>query len=199
MPFTRKFYLADTHLNHELMLDPNGCARPFSSTREMDQFIEDMWNSTVGTHDIVYHLGDVAFKLVEQAERLKALFARLKGRKFLVPGNHDIDKNGNLHPTIASLGWEAPPSAIMETTDEGERLVLCHYALRTWPGIRKGSWHFYGHSHGDLPGVGRSRDVGIDCPDMGYAPRTFQELTAGMRDIPVHVEEDDVAARAMGM
>ena len=29
-------------------------------------------------------------------------------------------------------------------------------------------------------GTRRSRDVGVDCPDTGYAPRTFQQLTAGM-------------------
>ena len=57
---------------------------------------------------------------------------------------------------------------------------MSHYACRTWPGIRKNGWHFFGHNHGDMPPLGRSRDVGVDCKDVGFSPRTFKQLTCGM-------------------
>jgi hypothetical protein len=58
-------------------------------------------------------------------------------------------------------------------------VILCHYGMRVWPASHHGSVHFYGHSHGRLPGYGRSRDVGVDMLDVAFRPRTFAELTAG--------------------
>jgi len=186
--FVQKFYTADTHFGHHLMINPElHRPRPFRDTREMDEFLIHVWNETVGPDDLVYHLGDFAFGL-HDAVRVKAIFDRLNGRKVLILGNHDYAKQNMVHPTIEGLGWEDLTQQL-DTTDEGERVFLSHYAQRTWPGIRKGAWHFYGHCHGAMSPLGRSRDVGVDCPDTGYAPRTFKQLTAGMRHIPVTFED----------
>jgi hypothetical protein len=68
----------------------------------------------------------------------------------------------------------------MEVKDNGKRVWLSHYSHRTWPGAGKGAFHFYGHSHGSLEGIGLSRDVGVDMPDVQFRPRTFAELTSAM-------------------
>ncbi|MBB4102369.1 hypothetical protein [Allorhizobium borbori] len=175
--FRRKFYTADSHFSHALMLTHPG--RPFSSTEEMDETLIDRWNAVVGERDIVYHLGDFAMGLHDE-ERVRTIFGRLKGMKKLVLGNHDFKKANQMHPTIARLDWLGTPTTALETTDYGRRVYLSHYAHRTWPGAHKGAVHFFGHSHGSLPPLGRSRDVGVDCPDTGFAPRTFEELTVGM-------------------
>lgn len=179
MAYTTKYYTADTHFGHSLMLDPRACGRPFASTHEMDDYLIDRWNSVVRPDDLVFHLGDFAFGLGDE-QRVRSVFRQLNGRKRLILGNHDIGKKGRLHPVIESLGWDEPPVAAVETVDEGQRVYLHHYACRTWPGSHKGAWHFYGHSHGKLSGVGRSRDVGVDCPDTAFTPRTFRQLTAGI-------------------
>jgi len=181
MSFTQKFYTADLHFGHALMLQEHACARPFASVAEMDEALVANWNGTVRTDDLVFVLGDFSYGLGDE-QRVRSLFNRLAGRKRLVTGNHDLDKKGRLHPTLAGLAWDAPPVAACETMDGGQRVYLHHYACRTWPAQHRGSWHFYGHSHGKLPPHGRSRDVGVDCPDTGYAPRTFQQLTSGMGD-----------------
>jgi hypothetical protein len=31
-----------------------------------------------------------------------------------------------------------------------------------------------------MPPLGRSRDVGVDLPDVDFSPRTFAELTANL-------------------
>jgi calcineurin-like phosphoesterase family protein len=188
MAFTVKYYTADTHFGHQLMLSETACARPFANVKEMDETLIRNWNSVVRPDDIVYHLGDFSMGLGDP-DRVRSIFNRLMGRKRLVLGNHDFAKANKVHPTIATLDWDEEPTALVETTDEGERLVLCHYALRTWPGVRKGAWHFYGHNHGQMPGIGRSRDVGVDCPDTGFTPRTFRQLTQGMRHIEPVVEK----------
>jgi calcineurin-like phosphoesterase family protein len=175
--FVRKFYIADSHFSHTSII--SHCRRPY---RDIDQMDEDMvrrWNAAVLQTDIVYHLGDLSFEL-GKADRVRDIFERLNGRKYLILGNHDQRKDGSVHPTIAALSWSAPPVHAMEVKDEGRRVYLAHYAHRAWPGQHHGAWHFYGHSHGAMPGVGRSRDVGVDCEDVGFTPRTFVELTRGI-------------------
>ena len=180
MTYVRKFYTADTHFNHHRILEMQ--PRPFSSIAEHDETMISRWNAVVAEHDVVYHLGDFAMGL-NNPDRVSAIFRRLNGRKFLVYGNHDIRRDGDLHPTILGLEWAARPEALMFVKDEGEKIVLSHYAQRAWQGYRKGSWHFYGHAHGRLPAEGRSRDVGVDMPDVAFQPRTFGELTKEMRDV----------------
>ncbi|MBL0375382.1 metallophosphoesterase [Rhizobium sp. KVB221] len=177
MGFVRKFYVADTHFSHNTII--GHCDRPFRHVGAMDEQMIRRWNAAVGESDLVYHLGDFAFEL-GNAERVRWIFERLHGQKFLIVGNHDVRRDGSLHPTIAGLAWAASPAQAMEIKDEGRRIYLAHYAHRVWPGQHHGGWHFYGHSHGKLPGFGRSRDVGVDLPDVDFTPRTFAELTAGM-------------------
>lgn len=187
MAYTTKHYTADLHFGHALMLSETACARPFSSVSEMDEALIRNWAAAVKPDDIVYVVGDFAFGLHDES-RVRGIFHRLPGRKFLILGNHDYAGRNKVHPVIEGLGWEHIAQHY-ETTDEGERVFMSHYAQRTWPGIRKGGWHFYGHNHGQLPALGRSRDVGVDCPDTAFSPRTFKQLTAGLRDVPVTFEE----------
>lgn len=176
--FVRKFYVSDTHLGHERLLDMQ--PRAFSSIDEHDEHIVQCWNSVVRDSDHVYHLGDFGFALSRHAERMKEIFERLNGCKYLIIGNHDVDKKGRLHPTLAALDWAARPEHAMRTRDGGRDIHMSHYACRTWPSQHHGSVHFYGHSHGRMPSYGLSRDVGVDMPDVDFTPRTFAELTANM-------------------
>ena len=176
--FVRKFYISDTHLGHERLLDMQ--PRPFRTIEEHDEHIVVCWNSVVRDEDIVYHLGDFGCALSRNANRIKELFGRLRGRKYLVIGNHDTDKRGKPHPALTALDWAARPEHALRIKDGGRDVYLSHYACRTWPSQHNGSVHFYGHSHGRLPGHGLSRDVGVDVPDVDFTPRMFAELTEGM-------------------
>ena len=82
--------ISDTHFGHVNII--KYCDRPFSSAKEMDEYILTMWNETVKDEDIVYHLGDVYFG----SDGLNIL-PHLKGRKRLILGNHDNGKDQNLH------------------------------------------------------------------------------------------------------
>lgn len=176
MPFVRKFYVADTHFNHSAVIA--SCRRPFLSSELMTEYMIARWNEVVKDDDLVYHLGDFAVGL-QDATVVASIFHRLRGRKILITGNHDLCR-GELHPTLAALPWDRPPVAALETTDGGNRVYLSHYAHRSWPAAHYGSYHFYGHSHGNLPSCGRSRDVGVDLLDVDFTPRTFGELTKDM-------------------
>lgn len=174
MAFTNQYFTADTHFGHQLMLQ----SRPFDSTDEMDRHLIDAWNSVVKDGDIVWHLGDFSY---HSEDRTKAIFSQLKGRKRLILGNHDLSNDGSVRRSIAGLSWDQEPTHYAETKLDGERIILHHYGMRTWSASAHGSWHLYGHSHGRLPAYGRSRDCGVDCGDLGYAPASFRNLTVGMK------------------
>jgi len=177
MAFVQKHYTADTHFGHRGII--GSCSRPFASVEEMDRELVARWNAVVRPGDIVYHLGDFGWAADETG--LRKLFGKLNGRKYLVLGNHDLDKRtGQCREDLAALPWEAPPTHRMEVRDGGHRVILDHYAGRTWSASAHGSFLFFGHSHGRLDPYGRSRDVGVDCPETLFAPRTFWQLTAGM-------------------
>lgn len=178
MAFTTHYFTSDQHFGHARMLEH----RPFSDTDEMDRYLIDTHNSVVKDADIVWMLGDFSS---HQDSRTAQIFGQLRGRKRLILGNHDLDHSGNVRKGIASLAWDQPPVHYAEVKQDKERIILNHYAQRTWAASVHGSWHLYGHSHGRLPPHGRSRDCGVDCPDTGFAPMTFLGLTASMRDAEV--------------
>lgn len=115
------------------------------------------WNETVGPSDDVWHLGD--FALRTSAEAAAALLGRLNGHKHLITGNNDP-------PEIARLPEWSSVQAYAEVTVDAHRLVLCHYAFRTWNGMAKGVLNLHGHSHGRLKPLPRQTDVGVDARDF---------------------------------
>jgi calcineurin-like phosphoesterase family protein len=178
MTFVTKRFIADCHFGHAKIIA--SCRRPFSSTAEMDEHMIYAWNKVVRPDDLTYVLGDFSMGLQDE-DRVRSIFARLMGRKRLILGNHDLTNHGDLHPTLAGLDWDAAPVHAAETTDSKYRVYMSHYAHRVWPASGYGSVHFFGHSHSQLPGTDRSRDVGVDMPDVDFTPRTFAELTGRMK------------------
>lgn len=61
-----------------------------------DEMLTEKWNSAVGEHDTVFHLGDFGFKDIDQYTN------RLNGKKIILRGNHDM-KNGR---TYTDGGWK---------------------------------------------------------------------------------------------
>lgn len=108
------------------MLSPTACNRPFADVRNMDESLIRAWNAVVKPDDVVYHLGDFAMSL-HDGDRVRSIFSRLMGRKFLILGNHDYQRQNRIHPVIASLEWDQRPTQQLEVTDGGERVFLSHY------------------------------------------------------------------------
>lgn len=68
-------------------------------------------------------------------------------------------------------------------------LFLSHYSHRVWNGSHRGVIHLYGHSHGSLPGLGKSMDVGVDVAYKifgEYRPFNIKEIFEIMKDKKVH-------------
>ena len=57
----------------------------------MNETLIENWNNTVSDRDEIYVIGDFAFMGTKQTE---LVLQRLKGKKYLVRGNHDKSLNG---------------------------------------------------------------------------------------------------------
>jgi calcineurin-like phosphoesterase family protein len=149
------FFTADTHFGHAGALALY--RRPFTSVEDMNAAMIARWNETIGPDDEVWHLGDFAINM--KAKRAAELLQSLNGRKHLIIGNNDP-------PDVAGLpGWSTARH-YAEVEADGHRLVLCHFAFRTWNGMKKGALNLHGHSHGRLKPLPRQADVGVDVRDL---------------------------------
>ena len=129
----------------------------------MDAALAERWNAAVAPGDTVWHLGDFAVRHSDP----EAVLAALHGIKHLVPGNNDP-------PAVQALpGW-ATVCPLVEMVVDETRLILCHYALRSWPGQGKGALNLHGHSHGRLKRLPGQFDVGVDARD--FRPVRLEEL-----------------------
>jgi calcineurin-like phosphoesterase family protein len=166
------FVTADLHLGHDGILKYT--ARPWNSAAEMDETLIANWNSIVGKHDLVYIVGDFAWK-----NHNRYLMA-LRGKKILICGNHDLMSRDAL------TNFTETHDLLVRTID-GQPTVFCHYCLAVWPDAfptakRPGSWHLYGHSHGRIPESDEIRrmDVGVDVWD--YKPIPWEVIAGVLRN-----------------
>jgi calcineurin-like phosphoesterase family protein len=176
---SRTLFTADHHFFHRGIIEL--CARPFASIEDMNDALIAAWNAVVRPADTVWHLGDFAHRAPD-AKRLRALFDKLNGQKNLVLGNHDDE-------LTRALPW-CSVQQMVEITVEGQRVVLLHYAMKTWPGQRRGAWQLHGHSHARLPGSSSSLDVGVDC--WGFCPVAIAQIRQRLATQPAHDMEADL-------
>ncbi|TXN22865.1 metallophosphoesterase family protein [Methylobacterium sp. WL9] len=180
MPQT--WFTSDTHFGHANVIEYSN--RPFVDIQAHDEALIAAWNARVANSDEIWHLGDFALGL--DATALARVFRRLHGRKHLIVGNHDAK-------AVLRLPWSSPPRQMHEIIVEGRRVVLCHYAMRSWRRIHKGAVHLYGHTHGTIPGTRHSEDAGVDAWD--YAPVILSDLLTRMA-VNTRIEDELVSASA---
>lgn len=146
-----KFW-SDTHFGHANVI--TYCKRPYATVDQMREGLVERWNFAVQDGDEVFFLGDFAFGSRAQME---SIFARLRGNKHLVRGNHD-----RRNRDVFKLPW-ASQEDLHVVREDGARVVACHYPLEAWEGAHKGYLHAHGHSHGTLKRqLPRRYDVGVD-------------------------------------
>lgn len=144
------YFTADTHFNHTNIIQY--CKRPFNSVEEMDDTILDNINKNILPDDTLYHLGDFCFH-----SSIKNYRDRINCKNIhLILGNHDFLKSheNKLFITVSSL---------KEIKIGPQPITLSHYAMRVWNRSHYGAWNLFGHSHGTLPSIKNSFDVGVDC------------------------------------
>jgi len=165
------FFTSDTHYGHANIIKYS--SRSYSSVEEMDECLIENHNKLVKSNDIIYFLGDFAFK---REGGIKILLSRLNGIKKLILGNHDKCIKSNPSKYIGSTLFESIDN-YSEIEHNKTKICLFHYGCRVWNKSHHGSYLLYGHSHGRLEPFGKSVDVGVDA----------KFITTDYR--PIHVDE----------
>jgi calcineurin-like phosphoesterase family protein len=196
------YFTSDTHYNHKNIVrgttgwdieDKNGShlsLRDFDTLEEHNEVLVSNINSLVKENDELWHLGDVAFG---GHENIKVFLDKLNCKNVnLVLGNHDQHIkpiNSPYRELFKSVQERATFSLKLgteKTNKYGKQMFfLSHYSHRIWENSHHGSIHLYGHSHGSLPGIGKSMDVGVDTNKL--YPYHLEEILFYMKDIKVHI------------
>lgn len=177
-----KFYISDLHFGHKNILKFDN--RPFFTLEEMEKTLISNWNNKISKNDDVYILGDM-FWHNEDAPRI---LAQLKGKKYLILGNHD-----RINAEIAKhFIW--CNKKIETIKDNGEKIVMSHFPIAHWDGQmhKPQTIHLYGHIHQGRDSrpferysemweeenhmLFKAANVGCMVSYMNYTPRTLLEI-----------------------
>jgi len=150
------FMTADEHFGHFNII--RYTKRPFDSVEEMDETLINNHNSVVSKEDLVIHAGDFTLAKRDIAEKY---ISKLNGKHLFLRGSHDRWLPNN-----------AP--YIYEKMIQEVYVVVCHYAMRTWPRSHYGSLMCFGHSHGTLIAGKNQYDVGVD--NNSYFPISLEDV-----------------------
>jgi calcineurin-like phosphoesterase family protein len=161
------YFTSDYHFGHANVIKYDN--RPFKNVGEMDEALIENHNSVISDEDDLYFLGDFSFSKTRTEEYLQ----RLNGNKFFIKGNHDGHNIIKLYKHYGTYLGE-----LAEVDVGGQRIVLCHYAMRVWNKSHRGVWQLYGHSHHSLPDDPNSLsfDVGINGRGYDYTPLSFAQV-----------------------
>jgi len=151
------YFLSDPHLAHSKLC--RDCRPEYRNTREMDADIIDTCNRTALRGDLLYVVGDFAWR------RFDYYAAQIRATMILVRGNHDP-------------GWSKCRKHFQSVHDiiygrkiDGQSVTICHYPLLFWPG----KYMVCGHIHTGLPRKPRR----LSCTwDRWHRPVTLAEMIA---------------------
>lgn len=157
-----RWVISDTHFGHANMLNfkrADGTpVRPgFSSCKEMDERMIDLWNTVVRPNDIIYHLGDIAVR-----SALEDYLPRLHGKKYLTFGNHDKQD-------LSVYAKHFVQARMWFVVDE---VTLSHVPIH--PGSLAGRPNIHGHIHHHI--IDDPRYINVSVEQTNYAPVNLDEI-----------------------
>lgn len=176
------WFSSDFHFGHTNIAGPkisrwNKGYRTFESVHEMNKALTTTINKYVAPDDILYFLGDFAFggHMNIPAYRHSLLCQTIH----VCLGNHDH------HLLQYKELFSSVQDTLLHPLDNGVLVYCSHYAHRVWPKAHRGAIHLYGHSHGSLPLLGGSMDVGVDVAYAKYGeyrPFSLPEVLNNIQD-----------------
>lgn len=164
MKFKEVYWGSDHHFFHDNII--KYCNRPFKDADEMTSKFISSWNKKVPKNAEVYYLGDFTMGGSSSFEEIKSIISQLNGKITFIKGNHDNDElwrkieKAKLPNVVAVL--DVCIRTFIRPDGNKQKIHMNHYPLRSWDGSYHGSWHLYGHEHGQMEMHGKSMDIGVD-------------------------------------
>ena len=157
------FFTSDHHFGHENIISFSN--RPFNDLHHMHASMTARWNNVVHKDDVVFHLGDFAFK-----QSPKRFIEKLNGHIHLIIGNHDKPSQ------CKGLFESVEESKLIK--EDGHSFYLHHYPHESWPQSHYGSLHLHGHVHiNSVHSLSqRTRRMNVNVELWEYTPIPISEV-----------------------
>lgn len=168
------WFIYDTHFFHNRVIEH--CHRPFASVEEMNEEMIIRWNSVVHKDDIVFHLGDFCFG---KADKWIYILERLKGRIYLILGNHDVE-----HITEDTTVYFEGIATQLRINVNGQKIYLNHFPFLSFEGDTRRTWQLFGHIHSNqhnysIIGPERLTKLQANQYDVGVDNNNFSPVSYG--------------------
>lgn len=142
-----RYYISDLHFYH-VALNTGMDRRGFDSVEAMNTHMIEQWNGKVSDRDEVIILGDLSFGKGIETNKI---IDRLKGKLYLIEGNHDKRFLDDKEFDRSRFGWIRH---YKELNDDHRKVVLCHYPIICYNGQYRvdengdpKTYMLYGHVH----------------------------------------------------
>lgn len=166
------YFWSDLHLFHHNII--RYTSRPFETTDHMNQTMIGNYWSIVTEKDLVIFGGDVGFGEIEPIQQMLKV---LPGKKVLILGNHDFDKNKcifrNYHVfDVTTMAF----SFQKEVNEKIFNVLVTHYPIHH-EALPENTINIHGHIHQHLPGI---RNINMSVEHTAFAPI---EMDAKIEDL----------------
>lgn len=150
------FFIGDLHIGHK------NCAlymRNFNSLQNHDEFLVQQWNDVVKPKDVVWLLGDVAWRC--GTEYANQYLSRLRGNIRVVLGNHDSPD------LLKRCGLEWQHGVVKKY-----KMWLTHCPIH--PDELRGLKNVHGHVH--YATIRDQNYYNVSAENIGYSPISLEEV-----------------------
>ena len=164
------YFTSDWHWGHDNIIKL--CGRPFLNTDEMNLTIINNINNCLSKNDVLYVIGDVAFKSRSDLDNLFSLI-RKDITIHLIVGNHDTRK---VYRYFRNVYFGYKDIKIKE-----QYITLCHFPMTSYKKSHFDAWHLYGHHHWNTNDQLKGKRMNV-CVDIhNFKPVSFNQVSAFMK------------------
>ncbi len=132
------YLLSDDHYYHDKIIKYEN--RPYKNSEEMNEDMIRLNNKTVTDEDVVLRLGDFSFG---GRTYIEPLMKRLKGKKYLLMGNHDKKRTVTFWKKMGFIKVFKSPIYL-------DKYILSHNPVSAEEIRRTKKINFHGHIHNNV-------------------------------------------------
>lgn len=169
---TKTWVIADPHFGHwgvcKFLREDGSPLRPWNDPDEMDEALVANWNSVVDDRDRVYLLGDVCIN-----RKAIATLYRLKGRKVLVKGNHDIFNMSDYAPHFDDIR-----AYVVKKAHDGRKVIMSHIPIHP-DSVGRFGVNIHGHLHAGK--IDDDRYICVSVEHTNFTPLDLNTITGPVK------------------
>lgn len=149
------WFTADCHFDHANIIKYTN--RPFKNIEHMNQEIVKRWNKVVSKDDLVYHVGDFAFKGILNGKRFERV---LNGNIVHIRGNHDLNNGIKTYITKCMMEFGGKEVYVNHyPPNNKDEIPICDFVVS---GHIHEKWKYKFVKGCDIPII----NVGVDVNDF---------------------------------